>query len=216
MNEAEIFGRYNTADFEAMTDEELVELAKIADCGASDELYHRYKRMVRGWARPYFLMGADREDLVQEGMVGFYKAIRDYDHSKNSSFHPFAELCVTRQLLTAIKSASRDKHIPLNRYESLYRPAFDDDSDKRLMDVIAAKTSQSPEELLLRQETAAAIEKVLSTSLSPLERDVLTRYLCSMTYNDIAAEVGRSVKSVDNALQRIKKKLERYLNDNQS
>ncbi len=211
--EKEHYGAYTSEEFAAMTDEELVAIAKVLDCGASDELYHRYKWMVRAKARPYFLMGADREDLVQEGMVGFFKAIRDYDNEKNNRFRPFAELCVTRQLMTAIKAASRDKHMPLNRYESLYTPVYEDSPNRHLMDTLDVGTVESPEELFIKGELSNAISEVLSTSLTELEQSVLVRYLRGMSYFRIAEELGKTVKSVDNALQRIKKKLEHALDE---
>ena len=163
--------------------------------------------MVRGKARPYFLIGADREDLLQEGMIGFFKAVRDYDPLKSTAFRPFAEMCVTRQIFTAIRNATRDKHIPLNSYESLYKPAYEE-SDKPLLDVLAAATAPDPEELFLRQEYSHSVEQALSERLTPFERSVLDGYLAGMSYAEIAAEVGRGTKAVDNALQRIRKKLE--------
>jgi len=201
------FDSHNANRYAALTDEQLVELAKGHDEGASDELYHRYKNIVRGRARPYFLMGADREDLLQEGMIGFFKAVRDYDSGKSTSFRPFAEMCIVRQLFTAIRNATRDKHIPLNRYESLYKPAYDE-SESPLIDVLDTGTAPDPEELFLRQEYSSSVERALDERLTPFERSVLDLYLSGMTYSEIAKEVGRGTKAVDNALQRIRKKLE--------
>jgi RNA polymerase sporulation-specific sigma factor len=200
---------YTTPEYGALTDEELVPLAKNGDETASDELYHRYKNIVRGKARPYFLVGADRDDLIQEGMIGFFKAMRDYDGGKNDSFRPFAEICITRQILTAIKQATRMKHRPLNRYESLFKPAFDEESDKTLADVIG--TAADPEELYLKQEFNAALMSAVDRSLTEYERGVLDRFLDGRSYSEIADSLGHSVKSVDNALQRIRKKLEKAL-----
>ena len=163
--------------------------------------------MVRGKARPYFLIGADREDLLQEGMIGFFKAVRDYDSSKSASFRTFADVCVARQIYTAIRNATRDKHIPLNRYESLYKPAYDE-SDDHFIDVLDADAALDPEELFLRQEYSDTIERAINESLTPLERSVLELYLSGMTYSEIANELGRGTKAVDNALQRIRRKLE--------
>ena len=193
--------------YHTLTDEQLVLLAKERDPSAADELYHRYKNVVRGKARPYFLMGADREDLLQEGMIGFFKAVRDYDAEKSTAFRPFAEMCVVRQIFTAIRNATRDKHIPLNSYESIYKPAYEE-SDKPLVDILAEATAPDPEELFLRREYSLSVEQALSERLTPFERGVLDRYLSGMSYAEIAEEVGRGTKSVDNALQRIRKKLE--------
>lgn len=198
--------------YSGMTDEELVSLAKADDPAAADELYHRYKNVVRGKARPYFLVGADREDLLQEGMIGFFKAVRDYDGAKNSGFRPFAEICIVRQILTAIKQATRLKHAPLNKYESLYSPVYDGDSDKQLMDVIGSSSALDPEELYIKQEFSLAFEQAVNNELTPFERSVLERFLDGKSYAEIAKELERTTKAVDNALQRIRKKLERMLN----
>ena len=203
---------FTTPEYGAMTDEQLVVLAKEHDSTASDELYHRYKNIVRGKARPYFLVGADRDDLIQEGMIGLFKAIRDYDSAKNRSFRPFAEMCVTRQILTAIKQATRIKHRPLNKYESLYQSVYDEDSERQLVDVIGMSSALNPEELYIKQELNRALEQAIESALTDLERAVLERFLDGRPYSEIAAELGHSVKSVDNALQRIRKKLEKVLN----
>ena len=203
---------FTTPEYGAMTDEELVVLAKTRDPVASDELYHRYKNIVRGKARPYFLVGADREDLIQEGMIGFFKAIRDYDSAKSTAFRPFAEMCVTRQILTAIKQATRNKHTPLNSYDSLYRTVYDEDSERQLMDIVGGSTALDPEELYLKHEFSISLENAINSILTELEREVLERFLDGRSYSEIASELDHSVKSVDNALQRIRRKLEKVLN----
>lgn len=200
-----------TPEYGSLTDEELVALAKQFDSAASDELYHRYKNIVRGKARPYFLAGADRDDLIQEGMIGLFKAIRDYNFEKNDSFRPFAEICIVRQILTAIKQATRFKHLPLNKYESLYSTVYDEDSEKQLMDVISISSALDPEELYIKQELSRSVEEAVNSSLTPLERAVLECFLDGLSYSEIASELDHSVKSVDNALQRIRKKLEKIL-----
>ncbi|MBO4562439.1 MAG: RNA polymerase sporulation sigma factor SigH [Clostridia bacterium] len=202
---------FTTPEYGSMTDEELVALAKKHDSTASDELYHRYKNIVRGKARPYYLVGADRDDLIQEGMIGFFKAVRDYDSEKKAAFRPFAEICIVRQILTAIKQATRNKHIPLNKYESLYTPVYDEDSDKQLVDVISVSSALNPEELYIKQEFNRAVEEAVENTLTEYEHAVLDRFLDGMSYGDIAASLGRSVKSIDNALQRIRRKLEKTL-----
>ncbi len=199
-------------DFEGMTDEEIALLAQQGDTDASEYLLNKYKNFVRSKARSYFLVGADHEDIVQEGMIGLFKAFRDFKPDKLASFHAFAELCVTRQIITAIKTATRQKHIPLNSYVSLNRPVFDEDSDRTLMDVLSGVTTAGPEELLIGQEDYDSIEKTIEEMLSPLERETLNLFLEGKSYHEIAEEMGRHPKSVDNALQRIKRKMEKCLN----
>ncbi|NLX70420.1 MAG: RNA polymerase sporulation sigma factor SigH [Clostridiales bacterium] len=194
-----------------MLDEEIVEYARKGDAEALEYLIYKYKNFVKAKARSYFLIGADREDIVQEGMIGLYKAIRDYRHDKLSSFRAFAELCITRQIITAIKTATRQKHIPLNSYVSLNKPIYDEESDRTLMDVISGAKISDPEELIISREEYVDIESKISELLSDLEQEVLNSYLQGKSYQEIAIELDRHVKSIDNALQRVKRKLERYL-----
>jgi len=203
-------------DFENMTDEEIVAEAKTNDNTiALDYLINKYRNFVRAKARSYFLIGADREDIIQEGMIGLYKAIRDFRNDKLSSFRAFAELCVTRQIITAIKTATRQKHIPLNSYVSLNKPIYDEDSDRTLLDVLSGSKISDPEELVISREEFIDIEAKMGQILSDLEWKVLMSYLDGKSYQEIAVELDRHVKSIDNALQRVKRKLERYL-DNRS
>ncbi len=197
--------------FSLMLDEEIVEYARKGDAEALEYLIYKYKNFVKAKARSYFLIGADREDIVQEGMIGLYKAIRDYRHDKLSSFRAFAELCITRQIITAIKTATRQKHIPLNSYVSLNKPIYDEESDRTLMDVISGAKISDPEELIISREEYVDIESKISELLSDLEQEVLNSYLQGKSYQEIAIELDRHVKSIDNALQRVKRKLERYL-----
>jgi RNA polymerase sporulation-specific sigma factor len=196
---------------ELMEDEEIVEMARSGEKEAEEFLVNKYKNFVRAKARSYFLIGADREDIIQEGMIGLFKAIRDYKCDKLSSFRAFAELCVTRQIITAIKTATRQKHIPLNSYVSLNKPIYDEDSDRTLMDVISGTKITDPEELIISREEFDDIEDKMGEILSPLEWQVLMSYLEGKTYQEIALDLNRHVKSIDNALQRVKRKLERYL-----
>ena len=166
---------------------------------------------MRSKARSYFLIGADHEDIVQEGMIGLFKAIRDFRPDKLTSFRAFAELCVTRQIITAIKTATRQKHIPLNSYVSLNRPIYDEESDRTLMDVLSEVQMAGPEELLISQEDYSSVENRISEVLSDLEMEVLNSYLEGKSYQEIAQDLGRHVKSIDNALQRVKRKLEKSL-----
>jgi len=198
-------------EYEAMMDEELVEIARGGSNLAQEFLITKYKNFVRAKARSYFLIGADREDIIQEGMIGLYKAIRDFRREKLSSFRAFAELCITRQIITAIKTATRQKHIPLNSYVSLNKPIYDEDSDRTLLDVLKGSKITNPEDLIISREEFTAIEHKMGEILSDLEWRVLMAYLDGKSYQEIADELGRHVKSIDNALQRVKRKLERFL-----
>lgn len=202
-------GRY--AEF---TDEQIVEMSHNGDSAAEEYLLDKYKNFVRSKARSYFLVGADHEDIVQEGMIGLYKAIRDYRPDKLSSFRAFAELCITRQIITAIKTATRQKHIPLNNYVSLNKPLYDEESDRTLLDVIIEGRTSDPEEMIINMENVGNIRAKISEVLSGLEQEVLNAYLDGRSYQEIAESLGRHVKSIDNALQRVKRKLEKYLEEN--
>ena len=198
-------------DYSAMTDENVVDLARLGDNDAQEYLINKYKNFVRAKARSYFLIGADKEDIIQEGMIGLYKAIRDFRPDKLSSFRAFAELCITRQIITAIKTATRQKHIPLNSYVSLNKPIYDEDSDRTLLDIISGTRVTDPEELVISREEFDDIEAKMGEILSSLEWKVLMYYLEGKSYQEIAVDLDRHVKSIDNALQRVKRKLERYL-----
>jgi len=194
-------------------DEETVELAQQGEQFAVEFLVDKYKNFVRAKARSYFLIGADREDIIQEGMIGLFKAIRDYRVDKLTSFRAFAELCITRQIITAIKTATRQKHIPLNSYVSLNKPIYDEESDRTLMDIITTHRITNPEEIIISREEFIFIEKKMGEILSSLEWKVLMSYLEGKSYQEISVDLKRHVKSIDNALQRVKRKLEKYLED---
>jgi RNA polymerase sporulation-specific sigma factor len=198
-------------DFEVMLDEEIVEGARDGSGEALEYLINKYKNFVRAKARSYFLIGADREDIIQEGMIGLYKAIRDFRSDKLASFRAFAELCITRQIITAIKTATRQKHIPLNSYISLNKPIYEEDSERTLLDVISNARVSDPEEMVINREELGDIEEKMGEILSDLEWKVLMAYLDGRSYQEIAIDLKRHVKSIDNALQRVKRKLERYL-----
>ncbi|MEK3883828.1 RNA polymerase sporulation sigma factor SigH [Paenibacillus sp. PL2-23] len=202
---------WSTLEYECSADEDIVEAVRHGDSIALEYLINKYKNFVRAKARSYFLIGADREDIVQEGMIGLYKAIRDFKGDKLASFKAFAELCITRQIITAIKTATRQKHIPLNSYVSLDKPIYDEDSDRTLLDVICGNRVSDPEELIINQEEFVGLEDKMSEILSDLERKVLMLYLDGRSYQEIAVDLDRHVKSIDNALQRVKRKLEKYL-----
>ncbi|NLA05515.1 MAG: RNA polymerase sporulation sigma factor SigH [Firmicutes bacterium] len=198
-------------ELEFKSDEDIVGEAKDGNNIALEFLILKYKNFVKAKARSYFLIGADREDIIQEGMIGLYKAIRDFRGDKLSSFRAFAELCITRQIITAIKTATRQKHIPLNSYVSLNKPIYDEDSDRTLLDVLSGTKITDPEELMINREEYSDIEYKMGEILSDLEWKVLTLYLEGKSYQEIAEDLERHVKSIDNALQRVKRKLERYL-----
>ena len=198
--------------FDRLTDEEIVALAQSDDDEALTYLLDKYKNFVRSKARSYFLIGADHEDIVQEGMIGLFKAIRDYKPTRLSSFRAFAELCVKRQIITAIKTATRQKHFPLNSYVSLNKPLYDEESDRTLLDVIEGRVT-NPEDLFISQEELERIQNEISTTLSPLEQQVLAAFLNGKSYQEIAEMLDRHVKSIDNALQRVKRKLTKILEE---
>ncbi|MGI6096606.1 MAG: RNA polymerase sporulation sigma factor SigH [Dethiobacteria bacterium] len=200
-----------TIPYDIQTDEDIANKAKDGDTLALEFLINKYKNFVKAKARSYFLIGADREDIIQEGLIGLYKAIRDFRGDKLSSFRAFAELCITRQIITAIKTATRQKHIPLNSYVSLNKPIYDEDSDRTLLDILSGSKVTDPEELMINREEYHDIEFKMGEILSDLEWKVLTLYLDGKSYQEIAIELKRHVKSIDNALQRVKRKLERYL-----
>ena len=157
-------------DFDSMTDEQVVKLAQDADSRALEYLLNKYKNFVRTKARSYFLIGADHEDIVQEGMLGLYKAIRDFKEDRQTSFRAFAELCITRQIITAIKTATRQKHIPLNSYISLNKPIYEEDSDRTLLDVITEGGISNPEDMLIDREDLSFIEGRIGQMMSDLEK----------------------------------------------
>ncbi len=197
---------------EHLEEELIVEQARKGDPRAQEILIKKYKNFVRSKARSYFLIGADREDIVQEGMIGLFKAMRDYQPDKVTSFKSFAELCIKRQIITAIKTATRQKHIPLNSYVSLNKPVYDDDSDRTLYDVMSTGSRElNPEHLVIKREELSHIEEKMGEVLSDLEWKVLNAYLEGKSYQEISIEMNKHVKSVDNALQRVKKKLEKFL-----
>ena len=199
------------------SDEELVEVARGGEDLAIEELLTRYRHYARAKARSYFLAGADREDIVQEGMIGLYKAIRDFDAQHNTAFRAFAELCITRQIITAIKTATRQKHIPLNSYVSLNKPVSDHDSEERpLGDALISSTVADPADVVISAEEIAHIKSSVDQLLSDLETEVLQLYMDGKSYQEIADMLGRHVKSIDNALQRIKRKLEQHIPGHQA
>ncbi len=196
------------------TDEELVARARGGDDRALADLLTKYRGFARSKARSYFLVGADREDIVQEGMIGLYKAIRDFNPQMETSFRAFAELCITRQIITAIKTATRQKHGPLNNYVSFHRPVLADDEGERCLgDLLPTLVVSDPADLVISAERIRALQEHFDTVLSDLEAEVLRLYVDGKSYQEIAEVLQRHVKSIDNALQRIKRKLDLHLKE---
>ncbi|MBU3111731.1 RNA polymerase sporulation sigma factor SigH [Clostridium lacusfryxellense] len=201
----------SSSSFEERLDEEVVIEAQNNNVRAQEYLINKYKNFVKAKAKSYFLIGADKEDIYQEGMIGLYKGIRDFKADRLSSFRAFAEICVTRQIITAIKTATRQKHIPLNTYISLNKPIYDEESDRTLLDVLSGAKITDPEELVISREEVISIQNEIGQVLSELEMEVLMSYLDGKSYQEIACDLDRHAKSIDNALQRVKRKLEKCL-----
>lgn len=203
--------KYELIDNSQQDEYEIVLKASNGDKIALEYIIKKYKNFVKAKAKSYFLIGADKEDIIQEGMIGLYKAVRDFDATKTNSFKGFAEICITRQIITAIKTATRQKHIPLNSYISLNKPIYDDESDRTLLDIITTSIVSDPEELIISKEELKHIQSKIDELLSDLEQEVLELYLNGKSYQYIADNLERDVKSIDNALQRVKRKLEKHL-----
>ncbi len=197
-------------NYESLIDEDLAELSAAGDINATECILARYKNLVRSKARMYFLVGADKEDIIQEGMIGLFKAIRDFDRDRQVSFKGFAELCIKRQIITAVKTATRQKHMPLNTYVSLSNPLSDGESEGLLEEILSDKIEADPEQLFISKENTAFINDKIKEVLSDLEKKVLMFYLEGKSYQEIAAILSKPQKSIDNALQRVKKKMEKF------
>lgn len=196
------------------TDEELVKIIRDGHNFALDYLMNKYKMLVEKKAKSYFLIGASKEDIIQEGMIGLFKAIRDYRDDREASFYSFAELCITRQMITAVKASTRQKHMPLNSYISLNKQNYQDEDDRsELLEHVPSTKIVNPEDLFIGKENLHVIEHELSKSLSSLEKEVLKMYVEGVSYVKIAEVMERPIKSIDNALQRIKKKVEKVIED---
>ena len=213
MNEEKAFNSVESF-YKCESEEQIVEEAKKGNKRAQEFIISKYENFVKAKAKSYFLIGADKEDIYQEGMIGLYKAIRDFNGEKSTLFRAFAELCITRQIITAIKTATRQKHIPLNTYISLNKPVSEEESDRTLLDIISNIRITDPEELIISQEQKEFIEEEINKVLSDLEIQVLQSYLEGKSYQEIACDLDRHSKSIDNALQRVKKKLEKCLVNN--
>lgn len=197
------------SNYETMTDEQLIRKLRGGETAITDYIMDKYKTVVRKKARAMYLLGGENEDLIQEGMIGLFKAVRDYNVEHDTSFYSFAELCISRQMYTAIKLSQRQKHIPLNSYVSLYEQANEVEEGRQapLIDQLQPAKENNPEELFLDKEYFATLEQKLKEHLSDLENRVLYLHLMGEDYRSIAKLLGKSPKSIDNALQRIKQKM---------
>lgn len=205
--------------YENISDEELILRLRDGESNITDFIMDKYKNLVRSKAKTMYILGADTEDLIQEGMIGLFKAIRDYDSGRDASFFTFADLCVSRQMYTAVQASRREKHAPLNSYISLYSTGNtsgmereDWGEDAQLVNAIASHTDLNPEDMLIDKENVENLEKMLEKELSAFEKEVLDLYMIGMSYSQIAKVLGRDEKSTDNALQRMKMKIRKYIN----
>lgn len=203
------------SDYEQYTDDELIDRLRRGETSIMDYICDKYKNLVRSKAKSMFILGADNEDLIQEGMIGLFKAVRDYDMGRDASFYTFAELCISRQMYTAVQASKRQKHLPLNTYVSLdsgkSAAGEDEKEEMKLNELLADKTELSPEELFLDKERVAYLEKAIEEELSDFEHQVLDLYLTGMSYGQVAKVLGRDEKATDNALQRLKAKIRKML-----
>ncbi|MCH5250208.1 MAG: RNA polymerase sporulation sigma factor SigH [Lachnospiraceae bacterium] len=202
-------------DYQQYSDEELMIQLRDGDTGIMDFIMNKYKNLVRSKAKSMYILGADGDDLIQEGMIGLFKAVRDFDSGRDASFFTFADLCISRQIYTAVQASRRQKHIPLNTYISLYETARENSGqngeDTALVDILMLGSGQSPEELVIDKENVEQLERTIEKELSGFEKQVLDLYLTGMKYTQIARVLGRDEKSTDNALQRIKSKLRKVI-----
>lgn len=204
---------YGRTSYGQYSDEELIVRLRDGEADIMDFILNKYKNLVRSKAKSMYILGADREDLIQEGMVGLFKAVRDYDSGRDASFYTFAELCISRQMYTAVQASGRQKHMPLNTYISLYANTAEqgEEAETELLNTLSDVSDRSPEELLIDKENLELLEKMIDKELSGFEKQVLDLYVTGMSYSQIAKVLGRDDKSTDNALQRIKHKLRKVV-----
>lgn len=196
------------------TDEEIIENVREGEASGMDELFERYKNVVRSIASTMYLIGGETEDLIQEGMIGLFKAVQEYDPGRDASFGTFARLCITRQIYSAVKASGRKKHIPLNTYVSLYEETKDEDESGRsveVQDMLRASDATEPEQVVLSNEKSEEIERAIDEELSSFEKNVLELFVTGMSYSEIADVLGKNEKATDNAIQRIRGKLRKAL-----
>ena len=196
------------------SDEELILRLRDGEENITDYIMDKYKNLVKSKAKSMYILGADSDDLIQEGMIGLFKAIRDYDSGRDASFFTFADLCISRQMYTAVQASGRQKHAPLNSYISLYghvASGSEQGEEAQLLNLLSSKAELSPEEMMIDKENVKSLEQTIERELSTFEKQVLDLYLTGMSYVQIAKVLGRDGKSADNALQRIKGKLKRAI-----
>lgn len=198
-------------DYSEFSDEELILMLRDGEVAITDFIMEKYKNLVRSKAKSMYILGADSEDLIQEGMIGLFKAVRDYDCGRDANFYTFAELCISRQIYTAIRASGRQKHAPLNGYVSLYAGHRMEDESTPLLEMLASTTDINPEDWIIDQENVRRVEKAIEDKLSAFEKEVLDLYLTGMSYTQIAKVLGKDEKSTDNALSRLKQKLKKYI-----
>lgn len=201
--------------YEGLADEELIDRLRNGEREITDYIMDKYKNLVRKKAKSMYILGADNDDLIQEGMIGLFKAVRDYDPGRDASFYTFADLCISRQMYKAVQASRREKHTPLNTYISLYADMTESGNDgnsAELVNVIASGVGTNPEQLMIDRENVADIEAMIEKELSSFEKQVLDLYITGMSYSQIAKVLSRDEKSTDNALQRLKAKLRKAVN----
>ncbi len=202
-------------EYITVTDEELICRLREGEATITDYIMEKYKYLVRNKAKSMYILGADRDDLIQEGMIGLFKAIRDYDSGRDASFATFADLCISRQMYTAVEAARRLKHTPLNFYVPLNKmPDGDDKGETEFEQIFLARTERSPEDMLIDKENVERLNEMIQRELSGFEKQVFDLYITGMTYSEIARVLGKDEKSTDNALQRLKSKIKKYLKGN--
>jgi len=202
-------------EYITVTDEELICRLREGEATITDYIMEKYKYLVRNKAKSMYILGADRDDLIQEGMIGLFKAIRDYDSGRDASFATFADLCISRQMYTAVEAARRLKHTPLNFYVPLNKmPDGDDKGETEFEQIFLARTERSPEDMLIDKENVEHLNEMIQRELSGFEKQVFDLYITGMTYSEIARVLGKDEKSTDNALQRLKSKIKKYLKGN--
>lgn len=200
-------------NYQDMSDEDLIQVIKSGDKPALEFLINKYKELVNMKVSKFFMVGAEREDIMQEGLIGLFKAIKSYNPEKQNSFKTFANLCIERQLITAIKTCNRQKHMPLNSYLSLNITAYEEDEDSSLLDVFDANQMEDPLDTITKKEYYQTVENAIDKSLSDFEKQVLNRYMQGESYVQIAEKLDTPVKSIDNAIQRIRKKAIRNIEE---
>lgn len=213
MRESNLYYSLDKNDYSKMTDEDLIVIIKSGNKYALEFLMNKYKELVNMKVSRYFIVGAEKEDITQEGLIGLFKAIKSFNPDKQNSFKTFANMCIERQLITAIKSSNRQKHMPLNSYLSLNIAAYDDDDEASIIDIFDSHQVEDPLDTITKKEYYKAVETAIDKHLSSFEKQVLNRYIQGESYSQIAKKLDAPVKSIDNAIQRIRKKAMKNISD---